>query len=308
MIGIEAIGTYLPQERVSNLERLEKFGLKEEFIHNKVGFSKLSKKSTDDDTSDLCVKAFQDIIGKLPLRTDEIDCIAVCTQNPDGYGLPHTSAIVHEKLSLPTTCAAFDISLGCSGYVYGLSILKSFMASNHFQKGLFFTADPYSKIIDYDDKNTSILFGDGAAVTLLGSNPIYEIGEFVFGTDGSKRSFIIVEDKKLKMSGRGVYSFAVKNVPGNILEMLKKNGLPLEKVDRFILHQGSLFIINALVEELKVKKEQCPFTSEDYGNTVSSSIPIILATEIENQQSKNLVLSGFGVGMSWASTLLKRVD
>jgi 3-oxoacyl-[acyl-carrier-protein] synthase-3 len=308
MIGIEAIGTYLPQERVSNLERLEKFGLKEEFIHNKVGFSQLSKKSADDDTSDLCVKAFHDLIGKLSLRTDEIDCIAVCTQNPDGYGLPHTSAIVHEKLSLPTTCAAFDISLGCSGYVYGLSILKSFMASNHFQRGLFFTADPYSKIIDYDDKNTSILFGDGAAVTLLGSNPIYDIGEFVFGTDGSKRSFIVVEDKKLKMSGRGVYSFAVKNVPGNILEMLKRNGLPLEKVDKFILHQGSLFIINALVEELKVKKEQCPFTAEDYGNTVSSSIPIILATEIENQQSKNLVLSGFGVGMSWASTLLKRVD
>ncbi len=185
--------------------------------------------------------------------------------------------------------------------------MKAFLTANGFKNGLFITADPYSKVMDYQDKNTSILFGDGAAATLIGPDPIYEIGEFVFGTDGSKYPFIIVKEQKLEMSGRGVYSFALKNVPGSIHEMLKKNNLSIESVDRFILHQGSLFIISHLVEELKIEASRCPFASSEYGNTVSSSIPMILADEIEDPSLKNLVLSGFGVGMSWASTLLQRV-
>lgn len=308
MVGIKAIGTYLPEERISNLDRLEKFGLKEEFIHNKVGFTAIAKKSDHQDTSDLCIKAYEDLLRKMSIQPSDIDCLIICTQNPDGHGLPHTSAIVHEKIDMPTSCAAFDISLGCSGYVYGLSIMKAFLSANGFKNGLFFTADPYSKVMDYEDKNTSILFGDGATVTLIGPDPIYGIGKFVFGTDGSKHPFIIVKNDKLEMSGRGVYSFAVKNVPGSIHEMLRKNGQSIESVDRFILHQGSLFIINALIEELEIKKDQCPFAAAAYGNTVSSSIPMILADEIKNPNNRNLVLSGFGVGMSWASTLLKRVS
>ncbi len=119
----------------------------------------LPRKSPDQETSDLCVAAFQDLCAGRHIDVSKIDCIVVCTQNPDSDGIPHVSAIVHGKLGLSETCASFDISLGCSGYVYGLSLVSSFMEANDLRKGLFFTADPYSKIIDMNDKNTSLLLG-----------------------------------------------------------------------------------------------------------------------------------------------------
>ena len=117
-----------------------------------------------------------------------IDCLVVVTQNPDGDGLPHTSAIVHAKLNLKTSCAVFDISLGCSGYVYSLSIIKSFMESNSLKNGLLFTCDPYSKIIDINDKNTSMLFGDAATVTMMNTKPKLLLDKFIFATSGIEDS------------------------------------------------------------------------------------------------------------------------
>jgi len=120
---------------------------------------------------------------KFPIQENNIDALIVVTQNPD-VNLPHTSAIVHGKLSLPAKCACFDVSLGCSGYVYGLSIISSFLRENSLRTGLLFTSDPYSKIIDRNDKNTALLFGDAASVTLIGDDPIYTMGSFTFGTIG----------------------------------------------------------------------------------------------------------------------------
>ena len=139
MIGIKAIGTYLPEARTSNFDRMNKFGMTESFVKNKIGFTKVAIKAPEHETSDLCVKAWEDLKNNHPVTPDDIDCVIVCTQNPDGKGLPHTSAILHEKLSLPLSCAVFDISLGCSGYVYGLSVIKSFMEENEFKCGLLFS-------------------------------------------------------------------------------------------------------------------------------------------------------------------------
>ena len=307
MIGIKAIGTYLPEIRTSNFDRMEKFGMTESFVKNKIGFTKVSIKAPEHETSDLCVKAWENLQHNHSITPDDIDCVIVCTQNPDGKGLPHTSAILHEKLSLPLSCAVFDISLGCSGYVYGLSVIKSFMEENEFKRGLLFTADPYSKVLNNDDKKTATLFGDGATVTLLDDQPVFECGKFVFGSDGRKKEGIIVkEDGQLYMNGRAVFTFTVRVVPDNIRDMLKKNSIPLQRVDCFILHQGSLHIVNSIADSLGVTRDLCPFYSAEYGNTVSSSVPMVLSREFDKQDIKVVVISGFGVGLSWASTMLFR--
>ena len=307
MIGIKAIGTYLPDARTSNFERMEKFGMTASFVSDKIGFEQVAKKGVDQDTSDLCVQAWENLQNQVSISADEIDCMIVCTQNPDGQGLPHTSAILHEKLSISQNCAAFDISLGCSGYVYGLSIIKSFMEANGFRHGLFFTADPYSKVMNNDDKKTATLFGDGATVTLLTEDPVFNFGKFVFGSDGNKKEGIIVrEDGHVHMNGRAVFTFTVRVVPESIKNMLAKNGFTLDKIDRFLLHQGSLHIVKSIADNLGVPREKCPFNAASYGNTVSSSVPMILAQEFNNHEMQVAVLAGFGVGLSWASTLIFR--
>ncbi len=309
MIGIKGIGVYLPELRHSNFSRMERFGMTESFINDKIGFTALAQKSPEDETSDLCVHAWKDLQSRHPVQAREIDCVVVCTQNPDGHGLPHTSALVHQKLELARECAVFDLSLGCSGYVYGLSIIHSFMEANGLRNGILFTADPYSKVMNYDDKKTATLFGDGAAATWIAAEPVFRQGRFLFGSDGSKADSIIVrDDSKVHMNGRAVFTFSVRVVPDNIRQMLEVNSCPLDQVDRFLLHQGSLHIVNSIANALGVPRERCPFYSGKYGNTVSSSIPMILFEEFHNAEMKTAVLSGFGVGLSWASTLLFRIS
>jgi 3-oxoacyl-[acyl-carrier-protein] synthase-3 len=308
MIGIQAIGTYLPGERIDNRKRMAQFEIDEAFLQEQTGMLQLAVKAADEDTSDLCCKAFTDLQNKTGLRPEEVECIIVCTQNPDGHGLPHTSSIVHAKLGLPDTCAAFDISLGCSGFVYGLSILQGFMQANGFQKGVLFTADPYSKIMDGQDKTTGLLFGDGAAATLVSSTPAWRTGKFVFGTQGAEGAAIQVEKPggKLAMNGRAVFSFSATIVPKNIVAMLAANGLEIADVDCFALHQGSRYIVETIRKKLGVAEEKAPFIAAGYGNTVSSSIPLLLSQMAPD--IKRTVIAGFGVGLSWASTVLYKVD
>ena len=149
MIGIKAIASYLPEQQVSNVDRAEEAGKDVEFIIDKVGFTSLLRKSNEQDTSDLCVHAFEALLANNPyINKEEIDCLIVVTQNPDGFGLPHTSAIVQHKLGLSENVAAFDVSLGCSGFVYALDVIQAFMSAQGLQHGLLFTSDPYSKVID----------------------------------------------------------------------------------------------------------------------------------------------------------------
>lgn len=307
MIGIESIGTYIPVGRIDNRQRMEQFEVDEAFLINKTGMLRLAVKEEHEETSDLCCKAFEDLRRKTAVSTDELECIVVCTQNPDAYGLPHTSSIVHAKLDLRESCAAFDISLGCSGFVYGLSVIQGFMQANGFQKGVLFTADPYSKIIDERDKNTSLLFGDGATATLISTAPAWRTGKFIFGSQGQAGTSIRVERSsgKLSMNGRAVFSFSATMVPKNIAAMLASNGLTVEEIDCFALHQGSRYIIETIRQRLGVDGSKVPFAATDYGNTVSSSIPLILSQVSPDLQ--RIVIAGFGVGLSWASTVLCKV-
>jgi len=182
------------------------------------------------------------------------------------------------------------------------------MESNKLKKGLLFTADPYSKIINYEDKSTSLLFGDGATVSLLSDHPNWEIGRFTFGTKGSCGEAIRISEKdgKLVMNGREVFAFSATMVPDNISKVLTINGLKIEDIDLFALHQGSKYIIKTVTTRLGVDESKIPFVATNYGNTVSSSIPMILE-HLSNRINK-VLMSGFGVGLSWASTILTRIN
>lgn len=307
MIGIQAIGTYLPAGRIDNRRRMTQFGVDEAFLRDKSGMLRLAIKAENEDASDLCCRAFGDLRRKAVLQPDKVECIVVCTQNPDGRGLPNSSSIVHAKLELPESCAAFDISLGCSGFVYGLSAIQGFMQANGFHSGVLFTADPYSKVIDEQDKGTSLLFGDAATATLISEAPVWRTGKFLFGSLGREGASIRVEQGsgKLSMNGRAVFSFSATEVPKNIAAMLAANELTIDDIDCFALHQGSRYIVDTIRKKLGIPEEKAPFVAADYGNTVSSSIPLVL--DQASPKARRIVIAGFGVGLSWASTVLYRV-
>lgn len=307
MTGIVAIGSYVPAGRESNYAKKAQFEMDDEFIRDKLGVEEVSRKDSDEETSDLCVKAFGDLEARLGRRIDSVDCLIVCTQNPDGAGLPHTSAIVHGKLGLPQNCACFDVGLGCSGFVYGLSIVKSFMRDNGMSRGLLFTADPYSKIIDPQDKNTALLFGDAATASLIEESPgAWVPGPFRFGTCGKDGDALVNRAGTLHMNGRAVFNFSATSVPQQVTGLLKDAGLGATDIDLFVFHQGSKFIVDQLAKRLSLPSEKVPMNLAGQGNTISSSVPLLLQQHLADAGLKRILLSGFGVGLSWASCLLTR--
>lgn len=305
-LGIKDIGVYIPTTRTDNYEKLKKFGFKPTFLDEKIGVYKTSVKDADDECSDMCIKAWDALNKKTPVNKDEIDVVIVATQNAD-IRMPHAAAHIHGKLDLRPDCASFDISLGCSGFVYGLSTITSFMKENGMKKGLLFTGDPYSKIIDPEDRNTSLLFGDAATATLITEDPEIVPGKFTFGTLGQKAEEIKLIDEKLFMNGSAVVKFVKRFIPDDIRNNIKINGLDIDDIDKFILHQASKFMVGIVTKDLGIDETKAPFEIHDYGNTISSSIPILMEKEMTNKDLKNYLISGFGIGLSWASCVLKRI-
>ncbi len=306
-LGIENIGVYIPPGRESNEPRRAQFAITEAFLEQKIGVRETSRKAPQEETSDLCLRAWEALNQKAAVDAARIECVVVVTQNPDGL-LPHVSAVLHGELGLREDCACFDLSLGCSGFVQGLSIALAFMEAQGLSAGLLFTADPYSKIVDPNDKNTSLLFGDAATVTLLGTNPVFSAGPFTFGSIGAESGELAcARGGRLAMNGHAIFNFAAKSVPLDLERLLKKAGIAREEVDRFLLHQGSKYIVDTIAKRAMLDPAKTPFDIAGYGNTVSSSIPILLEKEFAPDGGRLLVLSGFGVGLAYASAVLRRL-
>lgn len=307
MIGITAVATYLPVRRIDNLKRATQLGSTPEQVENRIGFRKLAQLDEGSGTFDLARRAANRLLDSNALDPASIDVLVAVTQNPD-RNIPHLSAELHGALGLSPHCACFDIGLGCSGYVYALSVVASFMPANHLKVGILVTADPYSRIIDPHDKATSLLFGDGATATLLTTDPVYELGVFTFGTKGADADKLSCNNGVLFMNGRAVYNFSATQVPQDIRRVVAKNGIRLDEVDCFVLHQGSRYIVETIIERLSVDPELVPFLAAEYGNTISSSIPMMLADLIGDAAKRTIVLSGFGLGLSWVSTVMRRKE
>ena len=304
--GISAIGTYLPEQRVDNFESMERFAVGREFVETKIGVQRKALKAKQEKTSDLSVNAVEHLLSKHPFDLGEVDIVVVVTQNPD-RNIPHVSAVVHERLDLLDHVICYDLSHGCAGFVYGFASLSSMMETQRLRKGLLITADPYSMIVDPQDKSTSMLFGDGATATLVEAPGTYFAQTYDFGILPKSHQHLMVDSGKLHMNGRQLFNFAARSVPKSISKVLGKANKDIENVDQFILHQGSKYLVDTLIRRMGLPKDRVPFAAAEYGNTVSSSIPLILSEEVDQKRCNSILLCGFGVGLSWGTMLLKRV-
>ena len=237
-----------------------------------------------------------------------IDFVLLCTQSPR-YRLPSSACILQDRLGLRKDVGALDYDLGCSGFVYGLSLAKGLVKGGMAKNVLLVTAETYTKYIGEADKSTRTIFGDGAAATLVDRQVADAIGEFSFGTDGSGADKLILRDgENLHMDGPDIFNFTLDVVPKTIDDVCAKNGITRDQVDLFVFHQANKFMLDTIRKVNSLPKGKFYVNLEDTGNTVSSTIPIALRRAMDNgilHKDMNVMILGFGVGLSWAGTLLK---
>lgn len=306
-VGIKNVATYLPASKVDNVAHAKKFNVNEEFLRDKIGVMAHQTLVGDENTSDMALKAFENLELKCGENLRNVDLLVVVTQNPD-TSIPHVSGLVHGKANMHEKCITFDLSLGCSGYVYGLQVVKCLMEDLRLQRGVLITADPYSKVVNKDDKNTSLLFGDGAVATLLDRTAVFDISSesFSYYSKGDLKGALAVENGVLNMDGRAVFSFAATKVPILVEECLKKAGLQHSQIDKYLFHQGSAYIVDTLRKKIGMSPEKCPIDMTQCGNLVSSSVAKLLEDTMDKPDVQRLLLCGFGVGLSAAAVTIKR--
>lgn len=335
--AIKAITSYLPATELTNEQLAKEFGdVEASVILERTGIRLRHIAGAQECASDLGVAAARHLFEQGAARPEEIDFLLFCTQSPD-YLLPTTACIMQERLGLQTSCGAIDFNQGCSGYVYGLSLAKSLIETDAARNVLLITADTYSKYINARDKSVRTLFGDGASATLISASESESnlIGPFVFGTDGRGAERLIVpaggmrrplgeealiesEDEQgnwrspsnLYMNGPEVFNFTMRTVPLAMEELLAKCGCSLEEIDYVVPHQANKFMLERLQRRLKVPAEKFHIELETTGNTVSSTIPIALESARREGRIKagdRVALIGFGVGYSWAATIISIV-
>ncbi|HEY6142808.1 MAG TPA: ketoacyl-ACP synthase III [Flavobacterium sp.] len=331
---IKAISYYLPQYELNNAIIENDFPeWSIDKIAEKTGINSRYIAATEETSGDMAIKAAEKLFQEHNIDKSTIDYLILCTQSPD-YFLPTTACIIQEKLGLKTSIGAFDMNLGCSGYIYGLGLAKGLIFSGQAKNILFITAETYSKFIHPKDKSNKTIFGDAAAATLISSEDGFaEIGNFEYGTDGRGAENLIVKngamrssktnneairdeygnylsDDFLFMNGSEIFLFTLASVPKLIDITIQKNNLSKENVDLFILHQANKFMLDSLKKKCKIENEKFYIHIDDCGNTVSSTIPIALYhAQKEKLLAKNntVLLAGFGVGYSWGGTIIKIV-
>jgi 3-oxoacyl-[acyl-carrier-protein] synthase III len=331
---IKAISYHLPETIFSNEDFFKIFPDERQHEENlqKTGVLNRHIISPDETASDIGVKAAQKLFIEHSIDPSSIDFLLFCAQEFDHF-TPTTACIMQSKLNLPKSCGALDFNLGCSGFVYGLSLAKGLIESVGIKNVLLITSSTLTRTFHKKDKSSIFLFGDGAAATLISSRDEKGIGKFVFGTDGSGKDKIIVKDggarNKLTenslidhsdqygnttndasfyMNGTGVFIFGLKTVPVLIEELLNKENNSINDIDLFIFHQANLFLIDSIRSKMKIPEQKIFNYMGNVGNTVSSSIPIALNEGIRAGRAKKgdrIMLIGFGVGLSWAATTIE---
>jgi len=281
--------------------------------------------------SDLCQKAAEKLLADLQWNPADISILVFITQTPD-YIIPNTSSLLQHKLGLPKNCLVFDVNLGCSGYVYGLSIISGLLQNMPGGKALLLVGDVSTATISKQDKSTTPLFSDAGSATGLE----YTTGQkmhFNLQTDGkeyddiivpdggfrnrvSEQSFEMVEHEKginrtaldMKLDGLRIFNFALREVAPNINELLSATNIDKENVDYFVFHQANLLMLESVRKKLQLTTDKVPYTLYNYGNTSSATIPLTMLVQLGQKlqsEPQKLVLSGFGVGLSWGSAYIE---
>jgi 3-oxoacyl-[acyl-carrier-protein] synthase III len=283
-------------------------------------------------TSDLCFQAAEQLLGKLAWDRNEINLLVFVSQSRD-YIIPSTSAILQDGLKLPKTCMAIDVNLGCSGYVYGLSVISSLMKTTGVNKALLLVGDLSNVTSNYRDKSTFPLFGDAGTATALELKPGYPPMQFNLQTDGSGFDAIIIEDggvrnipgkssfdekqygegiyhsrMQISLNGIEVFNFSLREVVPNIKTTLKHFNRQLEEFDFLVFHQANRLINETIRKMLKVDPAKVPYSLRNFGNTSCSSVPITMVSQIREvlqDKPQKLLLSAFGIGLSWGTALIE---
>lgn len=318
---IKQIEYYLPERIIDNDYLNKECGIDAQFLENKVGIKKRHIASENETTSDMAFKSALLLFSDNKINKENVDLLLLCTQNPD-FTLPTTACIVQHKLNLKNSCLSFDINLGCSGFVYSLAIAGNFIKTGMIKNALIIMADQYSKAIDYKDKNTASIFGDAASSAFLtGCDDNYGVIDAVFGTDGSKADKLIVPNSGVNknseksdflfMDGREIFKFTITIVPQSVNEILLRNNLSIKDIKYFVFHQANKYMLDEIQKKLNIEDSQMVIDMQDYGNTVSSTIPIAYKNLYsKNKLSKDdlIIFSGFGVGLSWGTILYRYLN
>ena len=328
-VYIKALSYYLPERIVTNAELLKDFPeWSVDKVTAKVGVTSRHLAADNETAGDLAEKAARRLFEEYGISPSEIDFLLLCTQSPD-YFLPSTACLLQHRLGIPVTSGAFDYNLGCSGCIYGLAVAKGLVSAGIARNVLLLTAETYSKYLHPSDKSNRSIFGDGAAACLISTDGFVEIGDFVCGTDGSgaeivktgaskqrKPTGIFKEDEEghtwyddyLYMNGGAIFNFTLETVPVLVRQLLDKSGSQKEEIDYFIFHQANKFMLNTIRKVCVLPKEKFYVSLENTGNTVSSTVLIGLKDCLLNGTIKagmQVVVAGFGVGLSWGGTILK---
>jgi 3-oxoacyl-[acyl-carrier-protein] synthase III len=327
LAAIRAVEYHLPANTLGNEELARAFpDWSVDKVAAKTGITRRHIAAAGECASDLAAAAAVKLFASGACRPDDVDFLLLCTQSPDHF-LPTTACLLQDRLGIPTRAGALDFNLGCSGFVYGLSLAKGLIETEQAGTVLLLTAETYSKFLHPDDRSTRALFGDAAAATLvqarprLGTDEMPAIGPFVFGTDGRGKDNLIVADGGVRgraagtpaapaylyMNGPEIFSFTLEAVPAAVEALLQRAGRTLDDIDLFVFHQANRFMLEHLRDKLGIPPERFFVALSEYGNTVSSTIPIALKEAAERgllTPAKSVMVVGFGVGYSWGATLV----
>ena len=328
---VKAISYYLPKKVVTNEELLKEFPeWSVDKVAAKVGVMSRHIADIKETAGDMAEKAAHKLFEEYGIVPSEVDFLLLCTQSPD-YFLPSTSCILQDRLGLRKDIGAFDYNLGCSGCVYGLAVAKGLIVAGIAKNVLLLTSETYSKYLHPSDKSNRSIFGDGAAACLVSTEGMAEIGEFVFGTDGGGANDLIVKtgaarqkqrtglstvddenhiwyDDYLYMNGGAIFNFTLDAVPTLLKQVIVKNGIEKDDVDYYVYHQANKFMLNTIRKVCGIPKDRFYIDLAEVGNTVSSTILIGLKDCLDMGQinsGMNVMIAGFGVGLSLAGTMLK---
>ncbi|MFR9567926.1 MAG: ketoacyl-ACP synthase III [Rikenellaceae bacterium] len=326
-VKISGVSACVPAHIESNNEVYENWGGYESFLTT-TGIECKRKADSATTSADLSSKAAEQLIEKLGWQREDIDALVFVSQTPD-YILPATSCVLHGKLGLSEDCYTLDISLGCSGWVYALSVVSSLLQNGDMKKALLLAGDTCLKLNSEQDKSTYPLFGDAGTATALEFDNNSNGMKFTFNTDGSGAEAIVIRDGgyrnpvsqdsflmkergegiisnrlNVELDGMSVFSFGISKAPKSVNNLLERFNIDREDVDYYLFHQANMFMNEKIRKKLKLSPEKVPYSLKDFANTSSASIPLTMVTqigqELESKPSK-IVACGFGVGLSWGS-------
>ncbi|WP_070327644.1 beta-ketoacyl-ACP synthase III [Exiguobacterium aurantiacum] len=304
-IGIIGIGSFLPDNRVTNVDLEKRMDTSDEWIRTRTGIEARHLADADMSVADMATRAAKRALASAGVVIEDIDAIVCATATAPSF--PATACLVQANLGAKRA-VAFDVSAACSGFIFAMDTAKSLMQSKGFKRTLVIGAEKMGNLIDWDDRSTAVLFGDGAGAVILGEDDVAAIDSIVLGSDGTGGKFLYEnEDGKIVMNGREVFKFAVRKMPDIVLEALHQAGKDIADMDVLVPHQANRRIIDAAIERLGLDEDKVVVTIQDHANTSAASIPLALAEAVKIGKvtaGQTVVIAGFGAGLTWGASCL----